>query len=239
MKMPTVVFDHRLHEENTNTCRSCHHENLAACHQCHTLAGAAEGGGITLALAYHSATSEHACVGCHEAREAADRECAGCHVLMPDRALDERYCDRCHRGPSPERVAAALGDLAPPPDTGPNLVPSRLTATDVPDTVTMDHLVNEYEAATFPHGKIVDRLAAVVADSRLARRFHGSADQLCQGCHHNSPVGQRPPLCSSCHAAPFQAANPNLPGLYGALHRQCIGCHQAMELRTDCTVCHA
>jgi hypothetical protein len=239
MKMATVPFDHRLHETATPTCRACHHESLAACKQCHTLAGAKEGGGVPLRTAYHNRKSRHACVGCHEAREAANRECAGCHALMPDRALDDRYCDRCHRGPLPERVAAADGDLIRDYEQQPVLAPSHFAASDVPDSVTVDHLVDEYEAATMPHGKIIERLSTAVAANPLARRFHGEADRLCQGCHHHSPAGQRPPLCSSCHGEPFQANNLQSPGLYGALHQQCIGCHQVMALRTDCTVCHA
>ena len=239
MKMPTVPLDHLHHENAVTTCRACHHETLAACNVCHTLQGIRDGGDVTLAVAYHTQTSEHSCIGCHELRKDA-AECAGCHAPMPTEALADRYCDRCHRGPSPEEVAAADGQLTPPPEPQrPPLVPLALTGDDDPETVVIGHLAKEYAPTVFPHRKVVEKLRAGIEASDLARRFHGRDDLLCQGCHHRSPSGQRPPLCESCHGAPFQQKSIHAPGLFGALHQQCIGCHQQMNLRTDCTFCHA
>jgi hypothetical protein len=51
-----------------------------------------------------------------------------------------------------------------------------------------------------------------------------------------------PPLCESCHGEPFDEAELHTPGLFGAYHRQCIGCHQEMEIEPqaqDCEGCHA
>ena len=76
--------------------------------------------------------------------------------------------------------------------------------------------------------------------SSLAVHFHGSPDQLCRGCHHNSPAGGVPPRCESCHGKPFNELNLFIPGLLGAYHQQCIGCHEEMEIpgSTGCTDCH-
>jgi DnaJ-class molecular chaperone len=86
----------------------------------------------------------------------------------------------------------------------------------------------------------VKALRARIAQSKLATFFHADEDVVCQGCHHHSPVGETPPYCGSCHGAPFDPEKPEMPGLYGAYHQQCIGCHQEMGIgATGCNDCHA
>jgi formate-dependent nitrite reductase cytochrome c552 subunit len=96
----------------------------------------------------------------------------------------------------------------------------------------------EYGPADLPHRRIVERLDRATRSDKLAARFHGGIDTLCAGCHHHSPVGARPPKCVSCHAADNDPTQ-DRPGLKAAFHRQCIECHQQMEIATGCTDCHA
>ena len=92
-----------------------------------------------------------------------------------------------------------------------------------------------------PHRKIVDTLSQHIRDSSMATYFHGHEDVVCQGCHHGSPVGEKPPLCESCHGTSAADSDLYKPGPLGAFHQQCLGCHQSMELEkpSDCSGCHA
>jgi hypothetical protein len=107
-----------------------------------------------------------------------------------------------------------------------------------PEKVVISSLLGEYGPSTLPHKKIVVALDAAVRRSRLATAFHGNTGVLCAGCHHRSPVGERPPPCRSCHGASAVPAS-DRPGLQAAYHRQCMGCHAAMGLKQGCTDCHA
>ncbi len=112
---------------------------------------------------------------------------------------------------------------------------------DIPEKVTIKLLANQYEPVTFPHRKIVQALLKNVAGSKLAAYFHPDQMTVCQGCHHNSPESLKPPKCQNCHGKPFNERNPQMPGLKGAYHQQCMGCHKAMKMEKPmgCTDCHA
>ena len=240
-KLNTVPFSHVGHERFTNSCRVCHHETLAKCNECHTLAGDDRGNQVTLQQAMHSMTSTHSCVGCHQS-EKFTRECAGCHDLMEQGRLSEHACTICHAGPPPEELADArsrytsLDQFRPVPRENAFTV---LTS-DIPDTVTIGTLAGAYPPVAMPHRKIVTTLKKHVDESKLATRFHGSESVVCQGCHHHGSVGRRPALCKTCHGEPFRETALFLPGLKGAHHRQCLGCHVSMELHavTNCVACH-
>ncbi len=68
---------------------------------------------------------------------------------------------------------------------------------------------------------------------------HGDhADMLdCATCHH---VGGEddPGLCSDCHMADYDPADPTMPTLNHAYHLNCVGCHQEMGAPVACTDCH-
>lgn len=268
-QMRVVPFDHAGHERATTSCRTCHHEGMARCSDCHelqeeeaadgspaaapTAVAAADTAGDAaldaavrargvppLALAMHDPRSRHSCVGCHEERKARP-ECAGCHRLRPAAAMMEAFCAECHAGPPPAQLARLAPEDRPRPEppTGARLAPSRFPPDAVPDSLTIGGLADRYEPARMPHRRILDVLGRDIEASRLAVAFHGTADRLCQGCHHHSPEGELPPHCGHCHGEPFQAENLQAPGLYGAYHRQCLGCHEAMGKPTGCTECHA
>jgi formate-dependent nitrite reductase cytochrome c552 subunit len=92
-----------------------------------------------------------------------------------------------------------------------------------------------------PHRKIVEKLTQYINENSTAAYFHGHEDVVCQGCHHQSPAGEKPPLCGSCHAAESADLELMKPALKGAYHRQCLGCHQSMDIQKpeDCSGCHA
>ena len=112
----------------------------------------------------------------------------------------------------------------------------------IPEVVEIKALSNQYDGVKLPHRKIVNKLVSGAAESNLAAHFHRDPGTICQGCHHNSPVGTKPPKCASCHGKPFDDRDPFKPGLMAAYHVQCMECHQTMGIEqpvsTNCTGCH-
>jgi hypothetical protein len=263
-KAGPVPFNHLGHEDKAPFCSTCHHRGLKPCRECHALGGerapgrqggvvsggaGKKGGGVSLERAYHHPTSDHSCVGCH-AKVTARPDCAGCHSQLA-RSEATRACTVCHR---PGGGSAGAGDAAPstpkqetataatqPTTATPELAALPPVSEAFPETVTIKALARVYKPSVLPHKKIAQRLDAAVRKSKLARAFHGETGVLCAGCHHRSPVGQRPPACRSCHGktATATAGAQDRPRLLNAYHRQCIGCHQKMGIRDDCTSCHA
>jgi hypothetical protein len=232
-RMSTVIFDHKAHEAACTNCRACHHESLRACRECHTMAGSTEGGGVTLEAAMHNPASEHSCLGCHGAKKAGS-QCAGCHETIEKETLPEDSCSFCHNGPPP---GAEAKEIRLPAAGGRGF---SLADSEIPETITIDRLSTRFGPANFPHRKIIEILRAGAAESGVAAHFHGGEDTLCAGCHHNSPAGERPPLCGSCHGKPCDERAIHMPGLIGAYHLQCMGCHVEMKLDNllSCTACH-
>jgi hypothetical protein len=228
-----VAFDHGRHEGHTDRCATCHHQGLQKCGDCHSVTGRPEGGGVTLEQAFHARNSEHSCVGCHQRVVMADKRCAGCHQALTE-VPSPQSCPRCHIGPQPSEMAhAKLDEALAPPVTAP--LPDR--GQDFPDVVNIDVLREVYGPSPLAHGDIVQALNEEASQSTLALHFHGGAGAPCAGCHHRSAQGTRPPPCRACHRG-TAAERTDQPALLAAYHRQCIGCHQEMELETGCTVCH-
>jgi Ni/Fe-hydrogenase subunit HybB-like protein len=94
--------------------------------------------------------------------------------------------------------------------------------------------------------------------ARFLHRDHAIfADGDCTKCHHRTPKDakdrrgtrlrfgelkqHKPVKCSHCHRKRATAKLPNSPGLRGAYHQRCIGCHRKLTKRapTGCTPgCH-
>jgi len=233
-KMRGVPFDHKSHEKSSGTCRSCHHETLKACKECHSLTGKPEGNGINLANAYHQVFSAHSCTGCHNKKKEA-KECAGCHSNI--KAMDVETmnpktdtCGRCHTGQKDKLQASAIS----------------LGAVDkIKKDVEIKVLEKEFEPSKFPHQEIIRKLIKISNDSKMAAYFHGNVQTLCEGCHHQSASGAEakkdtPPNCRNCHMTAYDKQNLNKTKLLSAYHRQCLGCHEKMELEKGrkCTECH-
>lgn len=234
--MKRVLFDHESHEKNSLTCRACHHETLNACKRCHTLTGSADGKWITTANAYHDVFSQATCAGCHATKK-TDKNCAGCHHHLLDTDIQSKgpkrqVCTICHSGNAKFSSQAEKIRL------------SSLTEDRVPDKVTIRILEKQYQPLTFPHRKIVRKLIGISNDNRMATRFHKNINSICQGCHHQSlPEAEaqkrKPPYCRNCHSLTFDVRNMNRPRLLAAYHRQCLGCHERMQLKqTGCKDCH-
>nr|1Z1N_X Chain X, sixteen heme cytochrome [Megalodesulfovibrio gigas] len=250
-----VAFDHKAHEGFVGNCVTCHHPtqtggSLAACGvACHTTTGSKDGNFVTTAQSAHQLGVTTSCVGCHTTQANARKECAGCHAPMQKTALSQNSCIQCHEAGFPtsgtqtlgkeEREATAAKILAAK-DEKPKTVPLE----NVPEKLTlnyMDEKGDEWQAAEFPHRKIYQKLVEEAAKSPMANHFHGDALTMCSGCHHNAKPSLNPPKCASCHSKPFQERTANQPGLKGAFHNQCIGCHQEMQVNpkaTDCQGCH-
>lgn len=233
--MRGVLFNHESHGKASMTCRTCHHETLNACKKCHTLAGSAEGKWVTTVNAYHHLYSRASCAGCH-ASEKTEKNCAGCHHLLDvdiqTKGPKKEFCSGCHSGE--EKVPARREKIQI----------SRLIEEKVPDKVTISVLENEYGPATFPHGKIIRRLVSISNASGMATAFHRDIDSICEGCHHQSfPEAEaeqrKPPYCRNCHSITFDMQNMNRPRLLAAYHRQCLGCHERMNIGAmECGDCH-
>jgi hypothetical protein len=244
VRAKAVPFNHKAHEGFNNTCLVCHHASLTACAECHTVDGAKEGNFVQLNQAMHQVGADPSCIGCHTTAQ-KDKNCAGCHTFIrKGLKQDTASCRACHMeaAPSgadikgtPEESAMAAALLA-------SRTPIRGTYADVdiPEKVTINKLSKKYQPVELPHRKIVKALVKGIGDNDMAAYFHADPGTICQGCHHNSPLSKKPPQCASCHGQPFVENKPHTPGLLGAYHIQCMGCHAEMgiEKPVGCTECH-
>lgn len=232
-KMKPVPFNHKSHETVARNCRTCHHESLKACDECHTVEGKKEGGYVRLSEAFHRSTSDHSCVGCHE-QVKKQTACSVCHISMPAGPADST-CDTCHSGENGMPATARV-------ERNPREVIdwALMYVEDFPETLSAGVLADKYEPVEFPHLQVIEKMNDLLGDNKLANVFHGNSNVVCAGCHHHSPMNERPPACSRCHDAPFDAKDMARPGLKGAYHQQCIGCHRTMKIKNfrDCSVCH-
>ena len=244
--MQPAAFNHIGHENDAQTCRACHHETLKRCGECHTQNGSDKGGFVRLEQAMHRDNSDRSCIGCHREKQ-AKADCAGCHAAMPRGRRAETNCTLCHavekQALNPLPLSGETRTLVAKTNLQNRSVAIPIPGDDlVPEEVKIGLMVDQYEHALFPHRRIVKELAARIEKSRMATSFHRQDTTLCAGCHHNSPASVQPPKCASCHGKPFQTATDGRPGLKGAYHTQCIGCHQRMGIEkpvaTACTECH-
>jgi hypothetical protein len=242
--MNPVPFDHRAHEQYNDNCRACHHADLNTCSSCHTVAGAKEGNYVKSERAMHQIDSVRSCLGCHASRQSKP-SCSGCHAAIPIESKQQTsYCEQCHMKPPQQSADFKLK----PEVMASKLLKSRRAMTDtykdkdIPEVVTIMDLADKYDSVDFPHRKIVRRLVAETKDDNLAQYFHRQKGTICQACHHNSPAAKKPPRCYSCHGKPFDAKEPLRPGMKGAYHQQCLGCHKQMGIKKpdslNCIECH-
>ncbi len=247
-RMNRVPFDHKAHEGYNDSCRACHHADLQSCVGCHTLGGTKDGKQVKLAQAMHQKDTAMSCIGCHNEQK-KQAQCIGCHHSIPaDRTLaSEMSCQTCHIPSELEnntamddnQSKAAAAELLAARTPVRNMIP----VDQIPETVTLKKLADEFESVTLPHRKIVLKLAEVNTTSKLAAYYHKDPMTLCRGCHHNSPASTKPPQCASCHGKSSEALNLTRPGLMAAYHQQCFECHQTMGIEKpasrECTACHA
>ncbi len=95
-----------------------------------------------------------------------------------------------------------------------------------PDFILLDMLKNDPERE--------DLFGAVPFDHAAHTGMTGS----CTVCHHETPENQAHPECRSCHELQLEREDVRKPGLKGAYHRQCMGCHREWAHEDHCEMCH-
>lgn len=126
---------------------------------------------------------------------------------------------------------------------------ARSWAGDGPGTVELGSLANHYSAVTFDHA-----MHTGVAPSCAECHHHTTGlapvDPNCARCHE-AGAGTKSVACKDCHSDKRFSAedlakaggNPHLhhkgkPGLKGAYHQKCLGCHTTLGGPTGCQDCH-
>jgi hypothetical protein len=166
------------------------------------------------------------CASCHHNSPAGETPaCGECHAATAASAksgvpeLKEAYhgqCISCHKdigvGPS-GCMECHTKKVVVTPTSASGGKKTRITAKDGPETCTINSLEKNYQPVEFPHN------------------LHAEMSSGCADCHHHSPEGETP-SCGGCHGEPFNPKNLNMPGLKGAYHLQCLGCHREMGVGT-------
>ncbi|MBM9512347.1 cytochrome c3 family protein [Desulfogranum marinum] len=123
-----------------------------------------------------------------------------------------------------------------------------LDAEDAPEVVELDALSDLYEPVTFDHAMHVD--AAECVECHHHTTGQQPVDPNCLRCHATSEETDSI-SCGECHSAERfspqdlkERSNPDLyhidkPGLKGAYHLNCVGCHEEVDGPTGCQDCHA
>ena len=76
---------------------------------------------------------------------------------------------------------------------------------------------------------IIDRLAQFYGPVPFAHKIHADMSEIsggCTNCHHNPEQGGEIAACVTCHVPTNGGGTLAQPGLKGAYHRQCLGCHR-------------
>jgi len=128
------------------------------------------------------------------------------------------------------------------------LVSLPATAGDTPQSVELNSTGEYYASFTFDHA--MHETVGTCADCHHHAIGGGASDPNCVECHKNSPAAEIV-ACSGCHEeAPYSAAalqnlaaqtyqyHVDKPGLKGAMHRNCLGCHEVMDGPVGCSDCH-
>lgn len=119
---------------------------------------------------------------------------------------------------------------------------------DAPTTVTIDYLQDLYAAVEFDHHMHAENYACNTCHHHTTGA--GAQNERCAKCHADSGLADDV-SCSGCHqrkeVTPTALAKQpektvyhiDKPAIKGALHLQCLGCHQAEGGPTGCQDCHA
>lgn len=127
-------------------------------------------------------------------------------------------CRPCHVAERPTAESAALADCTRP------AAHTARPADEGPNTLLMNMAAEHYGQVVFPHK----------AHAEMSATGAGCAE-----CHHEATEGRPMRKCGECHAATRQRNDLDLPDLRGAIHRQCIACHQRWDPSNRCGACHA
>ncbi|HLE12236.1 MAG: hypothetical protein A2504_13885 [Bdellovibrionales bacterium RIFOXYD12_FULL_39_22] len=82
---------------------------------------------------------------------------------------------------------------------------------------------------------IAEHFTPVKFDHRAHADMSSLGVEKCNFCHHFTPPGKIQP-CRDCHTK--NSEDLKRPGLKGAYHRQCLGCHREWSHDNKCFSCH-
>lgn len=129
------------------------------------------------------------------------------------------------------------------------LVAANAALAQGPDTVTLKPLAELYEPVEFDHTMHTDVAECAVCHHQTTGM--PATGSRCAKCHSGNETNA-PVACSACHEAePFSAEalaakeadtdryHVDKPGLKGAYHLNCLGCHEEMGGPIGCQDCHA
>ncbi len=139
---------------------------------------------------------------------------------QPSHASQSIDCTECHTCLHPSGVNPCLKPTLCPRSRGTMDYDADLG----PSIVILDALEHLYEPVRFDHE----------AHARMVR-----FDAGCATCHHFTPPNSEHPACKGCHPADIPHEDIAQPGLKGAYHRSCLGCHREWDVDTACEICHA
>ncbi|MFO7653662.1 MAG: cytochrome c3 family protein [Candidatus Krumholzibacteriia bacterium] len=128
-------------------------------------------------------------------------------------------CAHCHTCAHPTAAEPCLK----PFDCPRHLVSAALKPDLGPAVVILDDLERLYVPVRFDH-----------AGHAAMAEMNGG----CAICHHYTPPNLPHPSCRECHPAEIASEDLAQPGLKGAYHRQCLGCHVEWDKETKCEICH-
>lgn len=107
---------------------------------------------------------------------------------------------------------------------------------------TVDAIAREFAGKTGPDLVIMRELEDRYVPVPFDHKEHARWTEImggCGVCHHYTPEGAEHPACKTCHEVKPEREDIRKPGLKGAYHRQCMGCHREWSRNTKCVLCHA
>lgn len=114
---------------------------------------------------------------------------------------------------------------------------------DPPATVVLDTLQELYEPVEFDHEMHMEGYDCETCHHHTTG--NGTEHPVCGRCHANT-LSSEEVGCIKCHGATTHSVEEDIPtiyhidkpGLKGALHLQCIGCHRQEGGTIGCRGCH-
>lgn len=131
-------------------------------------------------------------------------------------------CHMCHKCSNPTKENPCLQMC--PRIVAEAIIAKKFAAKHGPDVVILSALEGRFLPVPFDHEGHAD----------MADMTGG-----CAVCHHFTPEGEKHPACKTCHEVAPMREDIRKPGLKGAYHRQCMGCHREWSGDTRCVLCHA
>ncbi len=126
--------------------------------------------------------------------------------------------------------------------------PAGLQAVEPPDAIVLNNPGDYFGNVTFDH--LLHQEVGACFDCHHHTMGGGTEDPNCEECHSDSPASAAT-ACRDCHEEqPYSASvlqnlagerfryHQDKPGLKGAVHRNCLGCHADMDGPVGCQDCH-